>query len=289
MLIKKSFIIFIISAIVYALGAHYLQWPSKSLSQWEDNERLVSKFLKIKEKNKLKTIIVGSSMAFRMTINENPYQDNVYNLSLGGQSIFEGLEILKRSRHIPEFLFIETNVIYRKERKDYAQSFFIPGIADLKKHVKGLRYEYRPVTLAQYLFSGLKNKFNQVEVEKKIDKNVSLLKKDKKTDTQKEKKINPNLLEKFDDILKNTEWDEVIIKLNDYVRYFQNKGVKVIFFEMPTSKFALESPLYGNIRNLFKIEFKNEIYLKASPERTTDGVHLKPVIAEKYLDSLLKK
>ncbi len=157
-MIKKTFLIFICLLGAYAWLAYSIKWKSKSLTQWEHNERLISNFIYSTPKANYNTIIVGTSLSFRMTTEQNPYADSVYNLALGGQSLFDGLEVLKQTGYFPKTILIETNVLSRLHRKNYAQSFFIPGVHHIKSCVLGFRYEYRPITFSQYFYYGLKNK-----------------------------------------------------------------------------------------------------------------------------------
>ena len=289
-MIKRSIISLIILLIGYNFLTKKIHWPSKSLSQWEDNERMISKFLYTHDRSKINTVIVGSSMSFRMTINQNPI-DSIYNLSLGGLGLFEGLEILRKSKYIPKYLFIETNIIYRAPRDNYAASFFTPGLYFLKRQFHGFRQEYRPITFLQYLFWGVRGKIAKYTLSDSSSKEVDVepvnTNKNKRSDLVKEKR-SKDILRSYDKILQETDWDKIMADLNDYIHYFGKKGVSIVFIEMTTEKGLLESRLNAKIRELIDENFPTAIFLKAKSQNTTDGVHLKPEDASDFLFQTLK-
>jgi hypothetical protein len=275
---------------------HFVHWPSKSLTQWEDNERVISQYLYSGVKEKVNTIIAGSSMAFRMTIDENPYADSVYNLSLGGQGLFEGLEILKRSGKIPEHLFIESNVIYRTPRKNYAESFFMPGVYQTKRLFSGLHQEFRPITFIQYLYFGIRQKISS---SKKTNANQTTKEENNKPamlvdSVSNEKQSNlksehvARINSAYSKILLKTEWTSILDDLEYYLSYFEKKGTHVYFFEMPTDHLILNTNLYKHIRSSLTKKFPNIPLFKGKEMKTTDGVHLAPPVASLYLSELLK-
>lgn len=292
-MIRKTFVYFIGLLTVWVLLTSYKQWPSKSLTQWDDNDRLISRFLFSVDHSKINTIIVGSSMAFRMNLGQNPFNESVYNLSLGGQGLFEGVEILKQSGHLPKKLYIETNVLYRLPRKDYASSFFTPGVYDLKEKFIGFRQEFRPISLSQYIYNGINGKFSKQEIEEPSKNKLDLPNNfdTKQPDSAAQRLININLKRQValeQEILRDTNWSTIITDLQAYTNFYKKQGVEIIFFEMPTSKNLLESDLNKHIQNLISRKFPEESFKKASPHPTTDGVHLSPKDAGEYLLLLLK-
>ena len=79
-------------------------------NQWQQNYSFAQDFV---YGAKTKNIIVGSSMAARMKNSFLP--DDYYNLSFGGGSALTGLEIIKRTGYIPEYIYIENNIIFRNK------------------------------------------------------------------------------------------------------------------------------------------------------------------------------
>jgi hypothetical protein len=297
-MIKKTLIFFGVFMAVYAVCAAFIHWPSKSLTQWEDNERLVGSFLFSGQCGKVNTVIVGSSMAFRMTIGHNPHCDTVYNLSLGGQGIFEGLDILKRSGRLPRYLLIESNVIYRQPRNNYASSFFMPGVYHLKKQFEGFRHEYRPITFAQYLYFGIggyvKRFFDASPAapgEEPLTGSavVTAVGNDGDESSNLKQKHLEKLLAGYDKTLRSTEWQSVTDMLYDYVDYFERQGVTVVFFEMPSEQVLIHSGLNKKVRDIIETSFPGRRFVKSIEQPTTDGVHLSPEVAGRYLDTVLVK
>ena len=290
-MIKKVIIIFLSLFVGYNGLAFIKKWPSKAVTQWEDNNRLIDKYLFECDHLKVNTVVVGSSMAFRMTASQNPCFDSVYNLSLGGQGLFDGLEVLKRSEQKPKYLFIESNVLYRLPRNGYAASFFVPGVYQLKKVFPGMRENFKPITLIQYLYYGVGGIFvthiNMPDIKDK--EHASKKVKHDSTTNSVKAKISDRTLEVFDKLLKESNWSTIVEKLKGYTDYFSRHGTKLIFFEMPTESVALESNLNAFIRNTFQRDFQSDLFVKARAMSTTDGVHLTLTDANAFLSELLMR
>ena len=269
----------------------YLQWPSKILTQWDDNQRLLCEFQSQKNYEKFSTVIVGSSMAFRMTYKNNPYQDTIYNLSLGGKSAYDGLSFLKTSGHIPKVLLIEINVLYKIKEDNHNASWAFSLNSNLKRNFKGFQYKYRPVTFVQYVYQGIRNK---VKFDNKPKKTiVNNYKKDENNVDDKKNLISDNQKQRIilndTRFYQNTDWFEVNKQISFYVDYFNKKGSKIIFFEMPTEDFKLSSKLNLEISNKLKTNFKDYKFIPALPQGTTDGVHLVPQEAHSFFLKLLPR
>jgi hypothetical protein len=287
-MVKRTFLYFTVFSILWLAFTEVKIWPSKSISQWEDNDRLIDDYLF--ENNKCKTLIVGSSMAYRMSIKQNSYKDSVFNLSLGGLGIYDGLEVIKQSGRIPKLILIESNVIYREERNNYAASFFMPGLYYLKENFKGLRQEYRPITFAQYLYYGISNILRRFT----IDKGKTLIPNNVKVPinnaaSQVKCKNLEKLLQNYSNVLHTTDWTKIEKKLSRYISYFSQKGSEIVFFEMPTEKKLLQSELNTHIQNLVQTNWPSFTFIHAGHMYTTDGLHLSPDVAKQYLPILLEK
>lgn len=279
-----GFCVIFLSAYVFI--ADQLQWPSKTVNQWEDNNRQVENYLFMDNSGEISTVIVGSSMSYRLSAQNTSIPDTVYNLSLGGQSIYEGLEIVKRRNQHPKYLLIESNLISRPPKEDYVDGIFISGLYQLKDNFEAFRYKYRPITFIQYLYLGIKNRLP-------LPVNVSL------SDSEKEiqhsvdkgdKKIRELIANQMEDYPNESGETHQIKLLSYYVNYFEQAGVEVIFFEMPTDLKALQSTSNLQIRAVLNRNFPQNRFIeyqKLYP--TTDGIHVTVSDANDYLHVLLAK
>ncbi len=278
--------------VLYMALVEYIHWPAKSLSQWEDNTRAVEHFLFEVDKEKVNTIIVGSSLSYRMTAQKSTCPDSVVNLALGGMSLFDGLAILKRSGEIPKYLLVEVNVIYRDAKANYSDQFFIPGMYQLNGYLLGFREQYRPLTFAQYIFMGTSNRIGRFIGSDK--QNQPLKASVESSDQQVNNKITDLIIhhknktiDSYKEILKNTDWKNIFTEFEDQMEYFQKRGSKIILFEMPTAKEVLDSELNVFIRNRLKGKSYSG-YIEAQPSYpTTDGIHISIGDANDFMYKML--
>lgn len=291
-MIRNSLLYGALLIVLYVALVEIVHWPAKSMSQWEDNTQAVEYFLFETDKEKVNTIIVGSSLSYRMTAEKSPCPDSVVNLALGGMSLYDGSNIMKRSGVIPKYLFVEVNVIYREPKTNYADQFFVPGVYQLNSSMLGFRDQYRPLTFAQYIFMGVKNRLNSSHYsERKTKSLVASVQSsnneanDKTIDLKAgHKKMT---LESYKKILKDTDWQYVFTKFEKELDYFRQQGTKIILFEMPTSKEVLDSELNLNIRNHLR-DKSYWRYIQAQPSYpTTDGVHISVRNANDFMFRLL--
>jgi hypothetical protein len=282
-MIKKTIFIaflFFVCYTFFVLNAP--KWWYASQHQWQDNVIKAQEFI-YNENDTIQNVIIGSSLSCRFITDSLP---QTYNLSFGGQSIFDGLKILTHKSKLPKNIFIEMNVVLRPESKEFTKSLNSPILYYTRKYIFSLREDKQPIAVfGKIVLAALM----------KINSTFTVLNYEKK-DTIEKKLINNNVL--FSKMLalqiKNYSQepsDEILDKsfeiLRDYVKILEEKNVNVSFFEMPVN-FKLENlpqakviretfykyfPVskynYVPLPNLFKVE-------------TTDGVHLNEFEAIKY-------
>jgi hypothetical protein len=284
-MIKKTLISTVVILVFYNIFVYINPWKSKTVSQWEDNERTAEYFLF--SQNKISSVIVGSSMSTRLIDSLLPAKWN--NLSFGGQGVYEGLEIIRKSGKYPDTLLIEMNIILKKPFDNFAGKFFFPGIYQLKKKLPGMRKEYYPASFVQYFMYGitrkyyiLRNKFKKI---KKKQENKIELKKDT-TISDLKKQNYKKLINSY-----NSDTNKVMISfLEKEIKLMQRKNVTVIFFEMPVLKDLYYSKKQIEIRKIIKEKFPDIKFISLknyNDYETSDGVHLTPESADKYTKFLL--
>jgi len=209
--------------------------------------------------NKAKNIIVGSSMAARMYNDFLP--KDFYNLSFSGGSVLTGLEIIKKSGFIPKNIYIENNVIFRKEDSKMIGRLFYPILWNLKGYVPALKERYQPLNIIASKIKGSYGKTYEEHMNEKRDENIFNM----------SIKIN---IKNYNKSL--VDYQNKLDKLKDLVTYFENKGVKILFFEMPIYEILANSLKAREQRNIIKTDFNNK-WLKSPNNKyykTTDGIHL---------------
>lgn len=270
--------------------------PFTCQSMWQANVVNMQDF--IFGNNKRKNIIVGSSLAGNSlsSINSKYY----YNLSFGGATLYDGLEVIKKSKIIPQIIFIETNYYHNVSYvlMDFNKTTFMPIVFDLKKNVPALQEKYQPVNV---LLPFILNKIQGIVLKNENRSNV------KKVGPDTVKKTQGTLREKsiFEEMLKiqkkNYNWipDKKIMdasckKLEEYIVYFQKSGVKIVFFEIPVDKCLCSAPFAEHLRGYLRKQFKPGDYNyipmpDCSLYNTGDGIHLDNQSASIYKEYFLKE
>ena len=277
-MIKKSLVVTILLLICWSLFIS-LNPFSVSQHQWQDNIVSAEKF--IYDTESADNLIVGSSLAGRLQMDSLP---NFYNLSLGGQSILDGLNILRNKKKLPKNVFIETNFILRGENENFNEIISSPILNELKEQSKVFRTDKQPLAYInkKYVLRFVSVFFHRIIYPIRENINHQL-------DHQKEvKNSNPGstifdkmLALKIEQYSEQTDiemMDERFQKLESHVRYLQSNGVNVFFFEMPVNPQLVNLKRAKYLRQRVKNEFSNNIFI-GMPEnldiyKTSDGVHL---------------
>jgi len=218
------------------------------------------------------SIIVGSSMAARMKNEFLP--DNYYNLSFSGGSALTGLEIIKRSGIMPPHIYIENNTIFREVDSQLLKTLFNPFSWEIKKYIPALREKYQPLNL---VISKLQNTYgkthNQLLAIKKNNQIYDVNIERQKTNYNK-------ILKPYDIQLK---------QLKNLVKYFDDNGAIIIFFEMPIDASLASSPKAREQRLVIKSNFEhNWIKLPNNKYTTADGIHLIYKSAYEYSNEFIQ-
>jgi hypothetical protein len=260
--------------------------PKVIQHQWQDNI-VKAQTLLYNESDTIRNIVVGSSLSGRLVMDSIP---DFYNLSFSGQSIFDGLNLLRHKKELPENIFIEMNVVTRRESEDFKTTLFSPVPYTLRKYIVSLRDDRQPLAiignclkklldrlsrLARALFGVKTGIMVEAKEENKFSKNDLF---QKMLDLQVK-----SYSEKPDEDFLNKQ----IHLLKDHVLFLRENKCQVIFFEMPVDPVLTQLPLAKNIRNEFHKHFpKTEFSYIEMPDcleyPTGDGVHLLNDAAIKY-------
>jgi hypothetical protein len=304
-MVKKTIITFVTLFIIYAIFVAFFapKWWHASQHQWQDNIIKAQNFL-YDESDTIQNLIIGSSLSNRIITDSLP---KTYNLSFGGQSIFDGLNILTHKSKMPANIFIEINVVLREESKNFTQSLNSPLLYYPRKTISSLREDKQPMAVLglgiRIICYKIKNKVKSILVptEKRgdIKKNIKIETKPNVNNSLVETKSNVNnslftkmlndQIESYSKIPKQEALNNSFSLLKEYLKKIEliNKEVNIIFFEMPVNYQLENLPGAKIVRETFFKEFPQTKYsYTLLPDslkcETTDGVHLRSDEAIKY-------
>lgn len=287
MLPIKSLIVAFVAICIYSvwLGKHKANF-SGGQHQWQDN--IIKSQRYIYEANSEKSkVIIGSSMSCRLDGRYLPH--DFYNLSLGGQGIFDGLEVIKHKTPAPQQIYIEMNMVYREANREFSERLFSAGLFTLREHISVLQEQYQPVN---YLVSTKLNswgrgfidpfvfRFINPVINKVADKKVS---DDTGMKTQVINKLIAEYSQPFDSVLLASTFKN----LQKQVKDAELKGAGIVFFEMPMQPDIENSVKALSVRRFFEKYFPAEKYAYLvhpayKNYTTSDGVHLTEESAKQF-------
>jgi hypothetical protein len=248
---------------------------SLSLHQWQDNIINAEKF--IFDIDSIDNLIIGSSLAARLQMDSLP---NFHNLSLGGQSIFDGLNILKNRNRLPKNVFIETNVILRGENANFKKIVSSPILNLLKANSPIFRSDKQPLVLFKK------------KVIYKLKGVLEFQENDRTLVTKTDNPIFGEMLalqiedysKKIDTIVMNEQFEN----LKNHVEFLEAKGINVFFFEMPVNHQLVELTKAKYLRYRVNNEFSNNDFITLPKNikkyKTRDGLHLTSEESKTYTD-----
>ncbi|PXV62795.1 hypothetical protein CLV62_11711 [Dysgonomonas alginatilytica] len=287
-MVKKTLLSFFIIFIAYTIIVTFVTDSHRFVSehQWQDNQIKAQEYL-YSDTDSVENIIVGSSLADRLIIG---YLPNVYNLSMGGLGIFDGLQTLTRKGVYPQKIFIEMNKIDRKASVDFTTSLNNPVMTFLRKYFIPIRDGKQPmgfiaipygqkitaygIYITQTILHSVAGKI--VTREHHGIEEVDML-----------TRILPRLLEEESQMPNASDLEKDAQNLKYYVDILEKNNVTVVFFEMPIQHELCGLNKPTAIRNQFYRTFPRDKYQyidmpDCSNYGTTDGLHLDGASAEKY-------
>lgn len=217
-----------------------------------------------------KAVLIGSSLC--LCFNDNNLTPNISNISFVGLSSLTGLEVVKRSGKIPQFVIVEINFIQRSVNYEFIDKLYMPAIWKLRKYFQVFRAEWQPVSvLIAYIEEYIKSKSsNLLEKDSQPQVNNELLRIN--SEAYQDGKINVS---------------RVANLLRQYIQYFEKKGTTFIFLEMPVHPLIYSNEKTIYFSNVLEKEFPASKYhwikFGASEEKeTSDGLHLNAAGVKKY-------
>lgn len=287
-MIKKALLSFFIIFIAYTILVTYVINPHKFVSehQWQDNQIKAQEYL-YSNTDSIQNIVVGSSLADRLVVG---YLSNIYNLSMGGLGIFDGLQTVTKKGVYPKMVFIEMNKLDRKVSADFTTSLNNPIMTFLRKYFMSIRDGKQPVGLIAIPYGEKVAAYGTYIAQTAIHSIA------RKIISEEEKgleeidmvtKILPRLFEEESQIPNDANLEEDIQNLKYYVDILEKNNVTVVFFEVPIQHQLCGLSKPEAIRNKFYKTFPRNKYQyidmpNCNDYITTDGLHLDKLSAEKY-------
>lgn len=269
-MIKKTIAVFIVLFGVYTLIVFLHPSMSATQHQWQDNVVRAEKYI-YNENDATNNLIVGSSLAQRLVTDSLPL---FYNLALAGQGIFDGLEIASHRKKLPKNIFIETNIVFKKQNKEFTSGLFSPLGFNIKRYCISLRSDKEPLV---FIYPAIQNALHGGTKDKKKEAKSPLP--DSKENEFFEKMLKLQI-SNYTQIPDSALASDQFLLLKNYVTGFKSKGVNIVFFEMPLNPQLVDLPLANFIRNKFYEYFppNENNYIKmpdCSNYITGDGLHLR--------------
>lgn len=288
-MIKKTIVVGIVFFVIYTILTFSIM-PDKFVSQhqWQSNIITAQKFI-YDDMAVYNNVIIGSSLSNRLVIDSLP---KTFNLSFSGQSIYDGLNILSHKTNLPKNVFIEMNIALRGKDENFASAIFSPVLYYLRKLLPSLRDGKQPIGILGGITSSI---ITRPFIEGL--KNIFQLNEESATNMNKKELFSKMLLLEIKNYSQCPSQKTIkgsFDSLDKLVSQLENRGVNIVFFEIPVNSKLNNLPRAKTIRSAFYSSFPSSIYNYISiPDsckfETTDGLHLNEDEALRYTMYLKSK
>ena len=313
-MIKKTLIAFVLIFISWTCYVTFIYKGSNDAYQLQENLIKVEKYLY--SDSAISNVLIGTSLSHGL---DQDSLHGIYNMALVGEGIFEGLDAIEHSKTLPKNVFIEMNIVYRAEMPEIKQEIFSPFTFYPKRYLPSLRSDKEPLPILTdrivtpvfgklywktiltfrsvkkaiaglFPSSPLKTDTNSIMVEvkqpsKSVDKIVTTTKSTSNDSIKRKMEMEKAQFANPADSMDMTSQFET---LKQEVSSLKEKGVNVIFYEMPLNASLVDSNLSVQVRRTFYRNFpvtdNKYIYLPADNRSyiTIDGFHLTETEFRKY-------
>jgi hypothetical protein len=230
----------------------------------------------IYELREVSAVIVGSSIGKRLHGDRLPPQ--MYNLSFGGMSALDGINVVLTAGTNTQEVLVETNALSRGFDREFADRLFNPVLFQTRGWVVSLRDAARPLTVGLSYFQGAMRRTKRLlfGVPRSEDGGTVSY-----SGNGSSAAIRDQLLA----YLKRENWEPLTLveqekltaALSGFTDALQRRGIEITFFEMPTHPVVCESPRMASLRQMIRSSYPRQRYLRigdCNGVQTTDGVHL---------------
>ena len=255
--------IVLIGAYGVLLGYGQMEPATPIQTYWKKNRNTVATYL---QANKASVVFTGSSLTVPLNFNEDA--PCVYNFGLIGESALTGLDVIATSVHKPRTVFVEINFPERDSNK-----YLISDASGFLAR-KFPEFVYTsPITLVGSLLSD----FYHFLRSGRHQENKATVTSGTEVVRKREVALQREILNvPLSSILLATK----ISAFEAQVKNLEQKGVKVIFYEMPVDPELQNSKQALQIREAFRSAFPNNKFIgfaelsKGLTVKPADGLHL---------------
>lgn len=256
-MIKKSFLSFLVMFGIHAVVTYLLPSLGMATNQWQDNMVKAQHFLYDEDAD---TAMIGTSLSARILPDSIP---SVRSVAFGGCAVEDGLRLILSKPKVPHCVLVETNLFLRNGNEELVEKMTKGIIPQVKRWIPSLRESNEPICL----LSGLMIKaagINPQAAAMTVDME------------QLKESIKRHLAD--DKSLSDTELAQRMETIKPLLIQLEQKGTKLIFFEMP---------IHQELYHLKELEQTRQAVRKAFPKTrytylpndtttylTTDGLHL---------------
>lgn len=256
-MIKKSFLSFLVMFGIHAVVTYLLPSLGMATNQWQDNMVKAQHFLYDEDAD---TAMIGTSLSARILPDSIP---SVRSVAFGGCAVEDGLRLILSKPKVPHCVLVETNLFLRNGNDELVEKMTKGIIPQVKRWIPSLRESNEPICL----LSGLMIKaagINPQAAAMTVDME------------QLKESIKRHLAD--DKSLSETELAQRMETIKPLLIQLEQKGTKLIFFEMP---------IHQELYHLKELEQTRQAVRKAFPKTryaylpndtttylTTDGLHL---------------
>ncbi len=276
-MIKRSFIVFILLAAGYTLFLSMVNVDWDTTQHLANGNRIKAEGYVFGSDDKDATVIVGSSLAYRIVLDSLP--EGTSNLGFGGLSIYDGLQLINRAGKSPARVLIESNVLFREPDHQFLKALFEPGLYELRRELPIMREHNQP---SGVLYGWVKRTL--LEQRNGTEQNDTIL------------VPNEVMLQEHRHSYAETPADSTVQRfmrmLTDEVTALEQRGVEVIFFEVPIHSDLERAALSELSRDLISEHFPKARFLRMPQQpawRTTDGLHLDKPDAQRFSGVLARE
>lgn len=256
-MIKKSFLSFLVMFGIHAVVTYLLSSLGMATNQWQDNMVKAQHFLYDEDAD---TAMIGTSLSARILPDSIP---SVRSVAFGGCAVEDGLRLILSKPKVPHCVLVETNLFLRNGNDELVEKMTKGIIPQVKRWIPSLRESNEPICL----LSGLMIKAAGINPQAAaMTVNMEQLK----------ESIKRHLAD--DKSLSETELAQRMETIKPLLIQLEQKGTKLIFFEMP---------IHQELYHLKELEQTRQAVRKAFPKTryaylpndtttylTTDGLHL---------------
>ncbi|HMG67003.1 MAG TPA: hypothetical protein VK588_04920 [Chitinophagaceae bacterium] len=275
-MIKRALLYSLLFVAVYSTAITLLGPKDQVVQhQWQSNLIKAQNFIYNKEADTIENVIIGTSLSCRLVMDS---LKNYYNLAFSGQSIFDGLNILSHRKKLPRNVFIETNIVFKKEDKDFTSSLTNPILYNTRLYMPSLREGKQPLGIIgekfAYVVGGIISRLKpNAPAKDGADGEMS------SRQNQLFSKILKQEIENYSRQPEQKLVNESFACLEAYLEPLRKEGVHIIFFEMPVNYNLCSLRESVAVRENFYKNFPEKEYGYISqPDctnyKTTDGLHL---------------